>query len=40
MKLPDAIIAATGIVHNCIVVTRNIADFSGVAALNTLNPLT
>jgi predicted nucleic acid-binding protein len=38
MKLPDAIIAATALVHDCILVTRNISDFSGLPGLTVLNP--
>jgi toxin FitB len=38
MKLPDAIIAATAILNDCSVVTRNIADFTGVDGLEVLNP--
>ena len=38
IKLPDAIIAATGLVHHCIVVTRNVSDFSALPGLIVLNP--
>lgn len=38
MKLPDAIIAATGLVNDCTVVSRNLSDFLGLAGLNLLNP--
>ena len=38
MKLPDAIIAATALVHDCVLVTRNISDFSGLPGLAILNP--
>ncbi len=38
MKLPDAIIAATALVHDCVLVTRNISDFSGLQGLEILNP--
>ena len=38
MKLPDAIIAATALVYECILVTRNITDFSGLSGLTILNP--
>lgn len=38
MKLPDAIIAATALIHNCTIVTRNISDFSGLPGLEVLNP--
>lgn len=37
MKLPDAIIAASAIHHDLILVTRNIKDFKGTA-INTLDP--
>ena len=36
IKLPDAIIAATGLVHGCIVVTRNVTDFVNVVGLAVL----
>ncbi|MBN1291776.1 MAG: type II toxin-antitoxin system VapC family toxin [Candidatus Latescibacteria bacterium] len=38
IKLPDAIIAATCILHNFILVTRNFKDFTGVTDLTLLNP--
>lgn len=38
MKLPDAIIAATALVYECILVTRNVTDFSGLSGLTILNP--
>lgn len=38
IKLPDAIIAATALVNDCILVTRNISDFSGLPGLGVLNP--
>ncbi len=38
MKLPDAIIAATALIHDCMVITRNISDFSGLPGLVVLNP--
>jgi toxin FitB len=37
MKLPDAIIAASAVHHNLILVTRNVKDFKGTAA-KTFNP--
>jgi predicted nucleic acid-binding protein len=37
-KLPDAIIAATAIINNLILITRNIDDFKGIDQLETLNP--
>lgn len=33
LKLPDALIAATGLVHNLTLVTRNTADFRRVPGL-------
>ncbi|MFN0201316.1 MAG: type II toxin-antitoxin system VapC family toxin [Bacteroidia bacterium] len=38
MSLGDAIIAATAIVHDCELVTRNVGDFAGITALKLLNP--
>lgn len=37
MKLPDAIIAASAVHHDLILVTRNIKDFKGTA-IKTLDP--
>ena len=37
MKLPDAIIAASAVHHDLMLVTRNIKDFKGTA-VNTLDP--
>ena len=37
MKLPDAIIAASAVHHDLILVTRNIKDFKGTA-VKTLDP--
>ena len=37
-KLPDAIIAATALVHGLTIVTRNVADFANIAGLRVLNP--
>jgi len=39
IKLPDAIIAATAIVHNLTLVTHNMDDFKNIQGLNLLNPL-
>jgi len=38
IKLPDAIIAATAIVYNCTIITRNISDFSRLSGLVVVNP--
>jgi predicted nucleic acid-binding protein len=38
IKLPDAIIAATALVHGLPLITRNVADFQGVAGLVVINP--
>lgn len=37
-KLPDAIIAATALVHGLTLVTRNTADFKNVPGLTVVNP--
>jgi predicted nucleic acid-binding protein len=38
IKLPDAVIAATAIIENRTLVTRNIDDFKAIANLELLNP--
>ena len=38
IKLPDAIIAATAIVHNLTLVTHNSDDFKNISKLKILNP--
>jgi len=38
IKLPDAIIAATAMVHKLVLITRNTKDFGSIAALKTINP--
>jgi len=38
IKLPDAIIAATAIVNDRQLVTRNISDFSNIKGLKVVNP--
>jgi predicted nucleic acid-binding protein len=38
IKLPDAIIAATALVHELILVTRNTDDFKKIKKLKLLNP--
>ena len=39
MKLPDAVIAATALTHECVLVTRNERDFSGICTLEVVNPI-
>ena len=38
IKLPDAIIAATAIVYNLTLITRNVKDFSEISELQILDP--
>ncbi len=38
LKTPDAIIAATALVYNMILITRNISDFGKVQDLTIINP--
>ena len=38
IKVPDAIIAATAILFECSLVTRNTDDFKGIGGLNVVNP--
>ncbi len=38
IKVPDAIIAATALVHNFTLVTRNTGDFERIPGLELLNP--
>jgi predicted nucleic acid-binding protein len=38
IKLPDAIIAATALVHDLTLLTRNITDFKNIENLNVVNP--
>ncbi len=38
IKLPDAIIAATALVYDLTLITRNTKDFEGISSLTTLNP--
>jgi toxin FitB len=40
IKLPDAIIAATCLVHDLILITRNSIDFSKIAGLEVFDPAT
>ena len=37
-KLPDAVIAATAIVNDFILLTRNIKDFENISELKVINP--
>ena len=37
-KLPDALIAATALVHRLTIVTRNVSDFAAIAGLQVINP--
>ena len=37
-KLPDAIIAATAVVANLTLITRNISDFKNIKGLKVVNP--
>jgi predicted nucleic acid-binding protein len=39
IKLPDAIIAATAIVHNLTLITNNTDDFKNIQGLKMINPL-
>ncbi len=38
MKLPDAIIAATALVYDLILITRNTSDFKSIEGLEVLDP--
>jgi len=38
IKLPDAIIAATALVYNLTLVTRNTVDFKNISGLALVNP--
>ena len=38
VKLPDAIIAATALVNNLTLITRNISDFKNIPRLKITNP--
>ncbi len=38
IKLPDAIIAATALVHNFTIISRNTKDFQNIKGLNCVNP--
>lgn len=39
-KLPDAIIAATALVYNLVLISRNISDFESIEGLIIINPHT
>lgn len=38
IKLPDAIIAATAIVYDLTLISRNVVDFSNINGLKIINP--
>ena len=38
IKLPDAIIAATALTHNLIIISRNISDFNNIPELRVIDP--
>ena len=38
IKLPDAIIAATALVYNLTIVTRNVSDFENITDIKIINP--
>lgn len=38
IKIPDAIVAATAIINDLILLTRNTGDFKGIKNLRTENP--
>lgn len=38
IKLPDAIIAATALIYNLTLLTRNTIDFNGIKGLKIINP--
>lgn len=38
IKLPDAIIAATALINNCLLITRNEKDFAKIKQLKIINP--
>ena len=38
LKLPDAIIAATAMIHDLKLLTRNTKDFDGIKGLQVVNP--
>lgn len=40
IKLPDAVIAATALIHHLTLITRNTRDFFRIAGLDIINPIT
>ena len=38
IKIPDAIIAATALIYDLILLSRNLADFGGISGLKIINP--
>jgi predicted nucleic acid-binding protein len=40
IKFPDAAIAATALIHQLTLITRNTSDFVRIAGLDIINPLT
>ena len=38
IKLPDAIVAATALVSNLTLTTRNVSDFKNIPGLKIINP--
>ncbi len=38
ISLPDAVIAATAMMHNQTLVTRNVKDFAGIGTIEVINP--
>jgi hypothetical protein len=40
IKIPDAIIAATSLVYNSIIITRNLKDFQLIKGVECINPHT
>lgn len=38
IKLPDAIIAATALIYNLSLMTRNVSDFKNIEGLKLINP--
>jgi len=38
LKLPDAIIAATALVHDKVLITRNVSDFNKISDIKLFDP--